>query len=82
LILARTKALARELSQQFRAHAIEKTYLALVRGGARRFLAKEGLITDSLTFRDGRVRIGAQTELGSSKSARTGWELLASSVSD
>ncbi|KAI0250361.1 pseudouridine synthase [Lactifluus subvellereus] len=79
LVLARTKALARELSQQFRTHAIEKTYLALVRGGARRFPAKEGLIAGSLGFRDGRVRIAAQTEQGSSKSARTGWELLASS---
>ena len=85
LILARTKALARELSRQFRTHAIGKTYLALVRGGARRFPEKEGLIAGALGFRDGRVRIasGAQTEPAgsSSKSARTGWELLASSVS-
>jgi len=71
LVLARTKALARELSQQFRARAIDKSYLALVVHGddddddhARRFFpAKEGLIDASLSFDDdGRVRLGVQAD--------------------
>jgi 23S rRNA-/tRNA-specific pseudouridylate synthase len=65
LVLARTKALARELSQQFRARAIDKSYLALVvhPGGDARssFPAKEGLIDASMSFDDdGRVRLGVQ----------------------
>ncbi|KAH9985998.1 pseudouridine synthase [Russula compacta] len=91
LALARTKAFARELSRQFRTRAIEKTYLALVRGGADKFLASEGensslkreglpVIDAPLSFDDGRVRIhrhdGSSSNL---KAARTEWELLASS---
>jgi 23S rRNA-/tRNA-specific pseudouridylate synthase len=65
LVLARTKTLARELSQQFRARAIDKSYLALVvhPGGDARssFPAKEGLIDASMSFDDdGRVRLGVQ----------------------
>jgi hypothetical protein len=69
LVLARTKALARELSQQFRARAIDKSYLALVvhdGGDARSFFpAKEarGLIDASLSFDDGRVRVQAAASL-------------------
>lgn len=68
LVLARTKALARELSQQFRARAIDKSYLALVvhDDDARSFFpAKEarGLIDASLSFDDGRVRVQATTNL-------------------
>ncbi|SRR5258708_5703997 len=59
LVLARTKALARELSQQFRARAIDKSYLALVHGDARSFPAKEGVIDALLSFDDGRVRLQA-----------------------
>jgi hypothetical protein len=97
LVLARTKALARELSQQFRARAIDKLYLALVHGDAKSFFpAKEGLIDASLSFDDGRVRLGVQAAAGGSgngstvaelgpggkaAAARTTWEVLASSVS-
>ena len=88
--------MARELSQQFRARAIDKSYLALViHGDARSFPAKEkeGFIDASLNFDDGRVQVqaapsdsGAQAlpvaELGpGGKVARTAWEVLASSVS-
>jgi 23S rRNA-/tRNA-specific pseudouridylate synthase len=84
--------MARELSQQFRTRAIEKTYLALVRGDAGRFPVKEGLIAASLSFDDGRVRVqaaataaaaanGEQAEGPGVKAARTAWEVLASSVS-
>jgi len=76
LVLACTKALARELSQQFRSRAIEKTYLALVLGGSREFSAKKGLISGSLSFDDGRVQLGAEEEPGS-KNALTMWEVLA-----
>ncbi|KAF8482798.1 pseudouridine synthase [Russula ochroleuca] len=92
LVLACTKALARELSRQFRTHAIEKTYLALVRGDARTFPVKSGLIAAPLSFDDGRVGVqaargsysysGAQTEEETDpggKAARTAWEVLASS---
>jgi hypothetical protein len=62
--------LARELSQQFRARAIDKSYLALVvhPGGDARssFPAKEGLIDASLSFDDdGRVRLGVQAAAAS-----------------
>ena len=87
LVLVRTKAVARELSQQFRTHAIEKMYFTLVRGDARRFLVKEGLITALLSFDDDRVRAQAAVsgtqageEPGSGKAARTAWEVLASNV--
>jgi 23S rRNA-/tRNA-specific pseudouridylate synthase len=79
LVLARTKALARELSQQFRSRTIEKTYLALVLGGSREFSAKKGLISGSLSFDDGRVQLGAEEGPGS-KPALTMWEVLAFSV--
>ena len=66
LVLARTKALARELSQQFRARAIDKSYFALVVHGddaKSSFPAKEGLIDASMSFDDdGRVRLGVQTD--------------------
>ena len=79
LMLACTKALAQELSQQFRARAIEKTYLALVLGGSRNFSVTKGSISGSLSFVDGRVQLGAEEESGS-KSALTTWEVLAFSV--
>ncbi|KAI9449791.1 pseudouridine synthase, partial [Lactarius psammicola] len=76
LMLACTKVLARELSQQFRTHAIGKTYLALVLGGSRQFSAKKGLVSSSLSSDNGRVRLGAEEEPGS-KPALTMWEVLA-----
>ncbi|KAI0000362.1 pseudouridine synthase [Russula vinacea] len=78
LVLARTKALARELSRQFRMHAVEKSYLALVRGDARRFPVKEGVIAAPLSIDDGRVRVQAASGHGG-KAAHTAWEVLASS---
>ena len=74
LVLARTKALARELSQQFRARAIDKSYLALgvhASGDAKRsfFPVKEGLIDASLSFDDGRVRVQAAASSGNGSGA-------------
>ncbi|KAH9171998.1 pseudouridine synthase [Lactarius sanguifluus] len=78
LMLACTKVLARELSQQFRTHAIGKTYLALVLGGSREFSAKKGLISRSLSSDNGRVKLGAEEGPGSTgKPALTMWEVLA-----
>jgi hypothetical protein len=65
LILAKTKAQAWELSQQFRTRTIEKTYLALIRGdpqawnggGAGPGARTSGLITNPLSLDDGRVRV-------------------------
>jgi 23S rRNA-/tRNA-specific pseudouridylate synthase len=67
LILTRTKALARELSRQFRTHDIAKTYLALVRGAPGDWAgtgtgtgagSRTGLITAPLSLDDdGRVRV-------------------------
>lgn len=76
LMLACTKVLARELSQQFRTHAIGKTYLALVLGGSREFSAKKGLISRSLSSDNGRMQLGAEEGPGS-KPALTMWEVLA-----
>ncbi|KAH9052245.1 pseudouridine synthase [Lactarius vividus] len=76
LMLACTKVLARELSQQFRTHAVGKTYLALVLGGSSEFSAKKGLISHSLSSDNGRVQLGAEEGRGS-KPALTMWEALA-----
>ena len=75
-------------------HAVEKSYLALVRGDARRFPVKEGVIAAPLSIDDGRVRVQAASGSGGSgssaqaeepghggKAAHTAWEVLASSVS-
>ena len=58
--------MARELSQQFRARAIDKSYLALVHGDAKSFPTKGGLIDASLSFDDGRVRLRVQYAAGGS----------------
>src|SRR6266702_4123632 len=78
-MLACTKVLARELSQQFCTQGIGKTYLALVLGGSREFSAKKGLVSSSLSSDNGRVQLGAEEEPGS-KPALTMWEVLAFSV--
>jgi 23S rRNA-/tRNA-specific pseudouridylate synthase len=77
LLLARSLASARQLSQQFQSRVVGKTYLALVRGGEKSFPARSGEIRDALEFSDGRVSIG---ESCAAKFAATDWELLASSV--
>ncbi|KAJ8586245.1 pseudouridine synthase [Rhizopogon salebrosus TDB-379] len=76
LLLARSLASARQLSQQFQSRVVGKTYLALVRGGEKSFPARSGEIRDALEFSDGRVSIG---ESCAAKFAATDWELLASS---
>lgn len=76
LLLARSSSAARQFSQQFQSRVVEKTYLALVRGGEKSFPARSGEIRDALEFNDGRVSIG---ESCAAKFAATDWELIASS---
>lgn len=76
LLLARGSSAARQFSQQFQSRVVEKTYLALVRGGEKSFPARSGEIRDALEFNDGRVSIG---ESCAAKFAATDWELIASS---
>ena len=57
---------------------VQKTYLALVRGGDKSFAETRGKVRIPLRFVDGRVSIAK----GDDKAAVTDWELLGSSVSD
>ncbi|KAI0058087.1 pseudouridine synthase [Artomyces pyxidatus] len=83
LVLARTKAFAQQLAQQFHSHTVEKSYFALVRGGAKTFPVGSGEIQGDLYINDGRVSVKKPKPFGDSESrtARTGWEVLASSSS-
>ncbi|KAG2337805.1 pseudouridine synthase [Suillus weaverae] len=72
----RNSLAARQFSQQFQSRVVEKTYLALVRGGEKSFPTRSGEIRDALECSDGRVSIG---ESCAAKFAATDWELLASS---
>jgi 23S rRNA-/tRNA-specific pseudouridylate synthase len=69
--------MARELSQQFKKRTVEKTYLALVRGGAQSFSSKHGQIRSAIQYNDGRASLDPSI-LG--KSSVTDWELACSSV--
>ena len=77
MVFARTPAVARELSQQFQSKTVQKTYLALVRGGRKSFPDVQGEIREPLEFTDGRVSIGTTAQ---AKFAATDWELVGSSV--
>lgn len=78
LVLARTDRTARELSRQFESRTVEKTYLALVRGGRKSFAGTSGEIREPLDFNGGRVTLGISAK---AKFAATDWELVGSSVS-
>jgi len=74
--LARTDRFARELSRQFVARTVEKTYLALVRGGRKSFTESSGEIRQALDFVNGHASIGTTAK---ARFAATDWELLGSS---
>ena len=78
LLLGRTAGIARDLSQQFQARTVEKTYLALVRGGEKTFPSPSGEIRDALEINDGRVSIGQSCD---AKFAATDWQVIGHSVS-
>ncbi|KIM89896.1 hypothetical protein PILCRDRAFT_812677 [Piloderma croceum F 1598] len=75
-ILARTDRTARELSRQFATRTVDKTYLALVRGGRKSFTETSGEIREPLDFVGGHVSIGTSAK---AKFAATDWELVGSS---
>lgn len=77
MAFARTPSVARELSQQFQTKTVQKTYLALVRGGRKSFPDVRGEIREPLEFTNGRVSIGTSAQ---AKFAATDWELVGSSV--
>jgi len=77
LVLARTDRVARELSRQFETRTVEKTYLALVRGGRKSFTDTSGEIREPLDFTAGRVSLGTSAK---AKFAATDWELVGSSL--
>jgi 23S rRNA-/tRNA-specific pseudouridylate synthase len=86
LVLARTLAHARELSQQFASHAVAKSYLALVRAGTG-FPDHGGVITDKLWVEEGRVSLAPKDaykrkagHAAGVRKAETAWELVAKSV--
>ncbi|KAJ6604137.1 pseudouridine synthase [Mycena vulgaris] len=82
-VLARSQGIARELSQQFQQRTVDKTYLALVRGGSQSFPQKSGKIRTPLKYLDGRASLVSEDEHQESepKESKTDWELVASSPS-
>ncbi|KAF7324349.1 Pseudouridine synthase [Mycena venus] len=82
LVLARTPNVAHDISGQFQKRTVDKTYLALVRGGSQSFPQRKGQIRTVLEFPNGRASIVPQGELQGSeepKESKTDWELVASS---
>jgi len=77
LILARTDRMARDLSSQFQNRTVEKTYLALARGGRQTFPARSGQIRNYIKYDDGNALIVPER---AGKPAATDWELVASST--
>lgn len=77
-MLARSASAARQLSQQFQQKTVDKSYLALVRGGAKSFGQKSGEIRVPIHYNDG----WATTQAKDGKYSATDWELVASSVSE
>ncbi|KAJ7655309.1 pseudouridine synthase [Mycena polygramma] len=82
LVLPRSLKVVQELSTQFEKRAVDKTYLALVRGGRESFPQPKGHIRTFLQFPNGRASLVPQTELQDNperKESKTDWELVASS---
>ncbi|KIY48602.1 pseudouridine synthase, partial [Fistulina hepatica ATCC 64428] len=82
LLIARSRPHIRNLWGKFRGgdDNFEKKYLALVRGGAGAFSAKEGVIDRPILVKGGIPSISPFTEpRGKAKEAITEWKLLASS---
>ncbi|KAG6890864.1 hypothetical protein C0992_012250 [Termitomyces sp. T32_za158] len=78
LVLGRSSIHARNLAQQFRARTVDKTYLALVRGGAKTFPTKSGQIRTPIKYEDGRASIDRSSN---GKPSVTDWEVVSSSPS-
>ncbi|KAH0579923.1 hypothetical protein H2248_002745 [Termitomyces sp. 'cryptogamus'] len=78
LVLGRSSTHARNLSQQFQTRTVEKTYLALVRGGVQTFPTKCGEIRTPIHYKDGRASIDHSSN---GKPSITEWEVVSSSPS-
>jgi len=74
-VLARSASTARQLSQQFCQKEVHKSYIALVRGGAKSFEQTTGEIRVPICYNDGWATIQPKT----GKYAATDWECIASS---
>ncbi|PCH42852.1 pseudouridine synthase [Wolfiporia cocos MD-104 SS10] len=80
LVLALTQHHARDLAQQFQKHLVEKTYVAVVRGGAQSFPEKAGSLRHAHYIdEDGRVSLQPRNQKGKRAIAETDWEVVASS---
>ncbi|CCL99829.1 uncharacterized protein FIBRA_01853 [Fibroporia radiculosa] len=79
LAFALTPTHARDLAVQFRTHVVEKTYLAVVRGGSASFSGRTGTIRGALYMSRGRVSISEVQEVDKRAVVETDWELIASS---
>ncbi|KAH8102681.1 pseudouridine synthase [Cristinia sonorae] len=83
LVLALNKGVARDVSQQLKSRSVDKTYLAIVRGGSKTFPSQTGTISNTLIIdTEGRVSYPtAEEKTGEfkEKAAVTDWEVLATS---
>lgn len=91
LAIALNRQTARDLSQQLRTRSLDKTYLAIVRGGGRSFTERSGIIKNHLICSaDGTVSVTEDPEYPKASSqkdrpkwvsqAETHWELINPSV--
>jgi len=64
---------------QFRTRRIDKTYLALVRGGSQSFSERIGQIRTPLKYVDGRALLVSENEVPDAQATETDWEVVASS---
>ena len=68
------------MSLKFRQGQIGKTYLALVRGGAKTFPSKSGIIENTIEYNDGFFHALHDAASQNGEPSVTEWEVLASSV--
>ncbi|KAJ7456505.1 pseudouridine synthase [Mycena latifolia] len=80
-VLARSHGVANELSKQFKSRNVDKTYLALVRGGRQSFPHSSGQIRTPVEYLDGWPTLISENEPRDAplKESKTDWELVASS---
>ncbi|EED84605.1 predicted protein [Postia placenta Mad-698-R] len=79
LAFALTHSHAQDLAEQFNAHTVKKSYLAIVRGGTASFPNRTGNIRGVLYTTNGRVSSEAQGQWEKRAITETDWEVLASS---
>ncbi|KAF8153960.1 pseudouridine synthase [Crassisporium funariophilum] len=75
LLIALNRQTAKSLCRQFEEGTVHKSYLALVRGGAKSFPDTHGQINEPVLYEDGRASIYG----GLGKASKSEWKLIASS---